>query len=147
MSNRLAFHYGQNVNVQIGPVSCNDGRVRGTFLKITTPELFGTVEGLDGHVARYAKNNRMYMGELTLLQTSSVHAELQAILITDFEADGGAGVVPFLVEDPNGTALIASEFCWVYKAPDLEFGEEVKEASPWLFTFVADPKQAFTNGA
>lgn len=147
MANRLAVYAADEVSVAIGTVVLSDGLPKGTFIKITTPEHFGNVQGTDGHVARYRMKNRVYRAEVTLLQTSSHHAELQALLILDTEANNGAGVVPFFLKDNNGTALYASESAWIVKPADTEFGEEVKELSPWIIDFVADTNKAFPAGA
>lgn len=147
MANTFKIYTARDVTIAVGPVVINDGRPEGTFIKITTPEKFGVVQGIDGDVARYYMQNRVYRAELTLLQTSSHHAELNALFILDDESGNGAGVVPFFMKDENGTSLIASEFAWCVKAPDAEFGQEVKEASPWIIDFVADVKQVFTQGA
>lgn len=147
MSNRLTVYSAEEVNLIVGTFRINDGLPKGGFLKIATPEHFGHIEGLDGHVARFRKKSRVYVAEIMLMQTSSHHAELNGLLILDTEANNGAGIVPFFVKDNQGTALYASEHAWVQKGADSEFGEEAKELSPWIIIFLASPKTAFPAGA
>ena len=132
---RFAVYEAEAVELIVSNIPIKENRAKGTFVKLTVPEKYGTMSGTDGSVTRYKINDRVTRAEVTLLTSSSHNQQLSALHILDDNATNGAGVGAFLLKDNNGATLVSSAQCWVAKAPDWELGEEVKEVV-WTFDLV-----------
>jgi hypothetical protein len=104
---------------------------------------FKSVGGVDGDVTR--SQNLIFLGTLTvhLMSSSKANDFFSALHQTDINADGGAGVVPGLIRDKNGTSLNAMPRIWVVKPPQEEFTDK---ASPRDWKFAAEGFKRFVGG-
>ncbi len=78
--------------------------------------------GCDGEVARAVDPNEQYSVKITLLQTSSSNAFLQA----QYNADktNGDGAFPILIKDLKGNFVFSADAAWVVKPPSRAYGKE-----------------------
>ena len=91
-------------------------------------DLYVKTSGIDGKHSRAKQANDGASVTLTLAQTSSDNATLQALAL--------AGTVfPFMVKDNSGTGsaatIIMTSDAWIEKQPDAEFGAEVSNRE-WM---------------
>lgn len=120
----------KKVAVVIGGVPMS-GFSQDTFVKVSRKEdLFTMYVGTDGETARAKSNNRSGELSLTLSQASPSNDVLSAFHVAD-ELDN-AGVVPILIKDLSGSSVFFSAAGWIRKAPDAEFGKDIKERE-WVF--------------
>jgi hypothetical protein len=122
----MATNYDcRNVNIVVGGINIESGRNEGTFLRIENEsDDYGDVRGASGEVTRYSLNDNRAKVTLTLMQASESNAALSALRTMDKLSKNGAGIVPFLVLDKNGTTMYEGEQCWIQKPPDAEYGVE-----------------------
>lgn len=100
------------------------GYADGTFLSIAgNGDSFSKRKGADGTVDRINMNSYDYSVTLTLTQTSSTNAVLQAALIADKEAN--TGVVPLSITDLSGNSIFTAAQAWVAKDPDDEYADSL----------------------
>lgn len=107
-------------------------------------EGYSTVVGADGIVTRVKNENTMCRVIFKLAQYSESNALLTAMYHVDRAAPGGAGVVPILIRDKNGTSLFASDKAWIVKLPPETYGKTAT-AREWLID-VADAKRFVGGG-
>jgi hypothetical protein len=88
---------------------------------------FILVRGVDGNFTRSKIAGRSGVLTISLMQSSRSNDVLTAIYTADMLKTGGAGVVPTMVRDKNGTSLIVADKSWVIKPADQKFG---KQAGP-----------------
>ena len=120
------------------------GFADGDFLEITyVSDQFMEVAGTDGEVSRSKSNDNRATVTVRLMQTSKTNALLSALVNTDLNADGGAGVGAFLVADLSGNTLLQSENAWIKKIPDQSFGRESQERA---WTIMCDELRSFVGG-
>lgn len=111
------------------------------FCKVTMPQRFDAEESTDGNIMRFETGSNLATIEITLKGTSKHHAELSAVHAADATATNGAGVGACMIKDNNGTTLIASDACWISKAPDPEFGKMNADRT-WTFQCELTASQA-----
>lgn len=120
------------------------GFADGDFLDITyVSDQFMDVAGTDGEVSRSKTNDGRATVTIRLMQTSKTNALLSALVNTDLNADGGAGVGAFLVTDLSGQTILKSENAWIKKIPDQTFGREAQERA---WTVMCDNLISFVGG-
>jgi hypothetical protein len=88
---------------------------------------FSEVDGIDGGLTRSKKIVRKGTLTVHLANTSKSNDVLTAIHTTDINAPGGAGVIPGLIRDKNGSTLYALPECWVMGFPKDEFTDKASE--------------------
>ncbi len=120
---RLAVYESAVVSVVYAGLSLGDGRAD-PFLKLTAngPAYIVEGPGADGHIARCATNNDLYVVELSFKGTSSEHAKLSALHIADRKARNGAGIAPLVCLDANGSTIIQCAEAWIEGFPEQAFG-------------------------
>jgi hypothetical protein len=100
------------------------GFADGTFIKAgRTTDTFKMHIGTDGTAARVRSRDKSGKYTVTLLQTSPSNEILSALAITDELT--GAGVVPVLLKDGNGTTTVASLEAWVMKPAEVDLGKDL----------------------
>ena len=124
----LATYDPGKVVVTIGPsFAVVDGFADGTFVNITTPDLYESTAGVNA-VARVKKTDRRCQITLTLLQTSNANLTLSGIRTLDV---GGNGVGPCIIKDGSGNSLFMALTTWIRKGPDVTYGTEI-ENREWV---------------
>ena len=123
-----------SVVISIGGVPMG-GFSEGTFLTVERNEdAFTEVVGADGETTRSKSNNKSGIMTLTLKQSSASNDVLSGFLIAD--ELNGSGVVPVLIEDLEGTTLIASAKSYVKKIAGPEFAKEASDRE-WVIAGAA----------
>jgi hypothetical protein len=118
------------------------GFADGTFIKLERNEqAYNLKVGVDGEGARAKNNNKSGKITLTLMQTSSSNDVLSSYASADELS--GAGAVPFLMKDANGSSKAAALTCWVQKLPDLE---DAKEITMRTWVLETDELEMFVGG-
>jgi hypothetical protein len=102
-----------------------------------TEDTFTVTAGADGEITRVKSHNRTHRVTLTLMQNSPSNEVLAALHQADISADGGAGVVTFLLRNKNGSTLIASAACWVVKSANVTLSKGA-QGREWMIDLV-DP--------
>lgn len=99
------------------------GYAEDTFVVVARNEQSFTLNiGSDGEGVRSKSNN--FSGTLTLtLQQGSPSNDILSALNQADELNGG-GVVSLLLQDANGTSLVAMETAWIQRPADQEFARE-----------------------
>lgn len=87
-------------------------------------EVFETVVGADGEVARRQSADKTGEVKITLKQTSGANATLSALMRTDELT--GATVAEIMIADNNGTVLWAGEG-WIKGWPEIKRGKETSD--------------------
>ena len=88
--------------------------------------------GCDGEVARAVDPNEQHSVKISLLQTSSSNAFLQAQHNTD--RANGEGIFPILIKDLKGNFVFSADAAWVTKAPSRTYGKETNNREWELHT-------------
>ena len=100
------------------------GFADGTMITIERSEnAFSLVIGADGQGCRVRSRNKSGKITLTLMQSSLSNNVLSTIAQADELT--GEGVVPLLIEDGNGTTIVAVENCWIEKMASAEFSKDL----------------------
>lgn len=132
------------VTINVGGFPIESGFADGEFLRVEQAEDgFLTVVGTDGSVTRSKSNNRMATVTIILMSSSDGNAILSTLHNTDLKASNGAGVVPILIRDRQGTTLMAGAKAWVIKAPDASFD---RTATPREWTIGVADFERFDGG-
>ena len=147
MGERLVNYDSRKVSLVLAGLNIEDGRAAGSFVKVSpNGATFEVVAGADGHIARYyVAGSMLRKFEVTLLATSKHNQQLSILHALDVNSRNGSGIGPFLLKDNNGTTLIATDKCFITQAPDLEFGEEVKELT-WQGYLIVPHDAAIIGG-
>ncbi len=101
-----------------------EGMAPSSRVKITFPELFTKVVGIDGEVARGKKNDRTAMVTIELLQTSLSNDILMGFFLADDAAPAGL-VKPLMIKNINGTAIFTAAGAWIKKLPEVTYAADV----------------------
>jgi len=101
-----------------------DGMAPSSRVKITFPELYTKVVGIDGEVGRGKKNDRTASVTIELLQTSASNDVLMAFFIADDASPIGA-ILPLMIKNLNGTTLFVTPGAWIKKLPEVTYAAEV----------------------
>jgi hypothetical protein len=121
-----------------------EGWADGDVLTVTREsDVFGSVVGVTGSVARYKTNDNRATVTISLLSTSPVNAALSAIFTADLYAPGGAGVAAFMIVDLNGTSLYTAGNAWISRPPDPSWSNEPRER---VWTIQCATIRDFTGG-
>lgn len=115
-------HYDcKEIDVIVGGLEIS-GWAEGAFVEFDSAEEgWTTLVGTDGIVTRVKNENEMVRVTLKLSQSSDSNAVLTALYDIDRASPGGAGVVPILIRDKQGTSLFASDKAWVVKKPAVTY--------------------------
>lgn len=81
-------------------------------------------KGVDGTFTRVRIQGNAGILTVSLMSSSRSNDILSGLYLLDQLTPGGAGIVPLLLRDRNGTSALAATECWIIKAPDLTFGKE-----------------------
>jgi hypothetical protein len=92
-------------------------------------------KGVDGTFTRVRIQGKAGIFTISLMSSSRSNDVLSALYLLDQLTPGGAGIVPLLVRDRNGTSTLAATESWIIKAPDLSFGKET-ETREWRLQVV-----------
>jgi len=126
----------QKVSTIIGAMIAT-GFEKGTFVEFEFDEdHFTKKTGVDGGVTRTKNGNFTGKLRLTLEQSSPLNDYLSGLAAADRVA--GAGVVPVMIRDQNGTTLMSSASAWVQKTPKAGFADEASSRE-WIL----DTAQAY----
>lgn len=80
---------------------------------------------------------------LKIRQTSDYNSKLSAVLALDMATTGGAGVVPVIIKDRNGTHTFLEVEAFIEGQPEVVYGEEEGDVE-WVI-ICPDPTQ-FVGG-
>ena len=131
------------VTIAVGGIPV-EGFADGQFLSITrNADLFSTVVGTSGEIARSKANDNAAIIESRLLQTSPSNRTFTTLFQADLNAPGGAGIFGFICTDLNGVSLYTAGNCWVSKPPDITMD---REATTRTWQLTADVIRDFTGG-
>ena len=118
------------IAIDLGGIKLDSGWGDDSMCDIDMDEkAFTYIVGVDGSVTRSKTRNKVARVTFYLMQSSPLNDQLSALHITDLAAANGAGIVPFLLKDLNGTTLCAGAHAWIEKIPKQEFkrGATVRE--------------------
>lgn len=103
-----------------------------------------SVAGMDGDVARAMNTDPRWTFTANLLQSSDDNDYLSSIYQLD-KATNGNGVVPFLLQDNNGTTLISGAQCWVLRPANISYGNAITGRA-WTIHVVAEIENIGASG-
>ena len=144
---RLAVYDSNAVVISFAALSLKDGRSE-KFAKIEAvgPAYIIEGPGAAGQTTRCSTNNSVKKITLTFKGSSSENAKLAAIHQADRLAENGAGVAPLLIQDNNGSTLIATDRAWIEMDAEKEFGVSPSDVSWTIFAIVEPGPTAFIGG-
>ncbi len=126
------------VSLVYGGVLLDSGFADGEFIRIEkTREQFGTYEGTDGEVTRSKLQSKLHKIRIRLAQSSNGNSVLSAAALLDAKGVNGAGVVPLLILDRQGTTVFSASKAWISKLPEASFDRMAKERE-WEITAIVD---------
>lgn len=112
----------EKVSIVIG-VMISTGHAKGTFVEFEYDEdHFTKAAGVDGGITRTKNANFSGKLRVTYEQSSPMNDYLSGLAAADRAT--GAGIVPVMVRDQNGTTLFSAAAAWVQKTPNVGFGDE-----------------------
>lgn len=136
----------KKVTMVLADIPIKEGLGDSDVLEITWEgDQFTDEVGGEGEVCRSQTNETRGTANLTLMNSSSHHQQLSALLVADVVAGNGAGVGSLFVKDNNGATLMMAPQCWIAKAPDLTIAKE-RGQSTWKFRFVSTPAMMLQGG-
>lgn len=103
-----------------------------------------SVAGMDGDVARAMNTDPRWSINVNLLQSSDSNQMLSGLYAAD-KASSGNGVVPVMLQDNNGTTLLAGAQGWVLRPANIEYGNEITGRS-WTIHMVAEIENVGASG-
>jgi hypothetical protein len=117
-----------NMTLSFAAIPLTGGFGEGGSVSIRKNEnMFDYKVGRSGNVVRYKNNDRTATVEITLMQTSTLNSQLNAIAQLDMNASNGAGVGVFECKDnTNGDTYFAAS-AWLQSPPEVELGMEVTD--------------------
>jgi len=125
----VKVYTADEVIASFGPIIFEEGLGSDEFIRIEqeTDDTEDEV-GVDGEVTVSRTNDRRATMTVILKQTSRHNAELSVLSNLARNAPGMAGGVhPFLVKEPNGTAIHTAQNCWVRRGPDITYARKAAE--------------------
>ena len=129
----MKVYSAAEITVNVGGLSIDSGRGDDEFCEISKAEdTFTYKAGVDGEGTRSESKNSLHKVKLTLMKTSAGNAILSAIHNGDIAVPGGAGIVPILIRDRQGTSLFTSAEAWITKIPDTKYAKEAGTVE-WMF--------------
>lgn len=141
---RVAAYDINGCELNIGGIAIKDGLV--SFEIAPEGPAFADELGADGHVIRYATNEKRHTGTLTLKGSSEENAKLSALHGLDVGATNGAGIVPLFFRDGNGTSLIATDAAWITALPTKSFGASPGDCAWNIRCVLSSPLNAVIGG-
>jgi hypothetical protein len=106
------------------------GLADGTFINAgRLNDTWSDTAGADGEVARAKSNDKRGEFTITVMQSSAANDFLSALAVTDELAN--TGIVPVLVQDLNGTTVVAGAESWIVKPANVEGAKEITNRE-WL---------------
>ena len=103
-----------------------------------------SVAGMDGDVARAMNTDPRWAITVNLLQSSDSNQMLSGIYLAD-KASNGNGVVPILLQDNNGSTILAGAQGWVLRPANIEYGTEITGRT-WTIHLVAEIENVGASG-
>ena len=82
-------------------------------------DTFTVVEGVDGDFTRSKRIGKKGTLVVSLMSSSRSNDILSGVYNQDRAQPGGAGVGPCMVRDRNGTSVLATDKCYIIKAPPI----------------------------
>lgn len=132
---------GQNVwdpdqvDIVIGGFTL-EGFADGSILEFEEDgDRFVIVKGADGLITRSKALAKVATLTVHLMNTSRSNDVLSALHVADVLANGGAGIVPGLIRDKNGTTIYETFSCWVMGLPKDTMSDKAEDR-PWKIQFV-----------
>lgn len=102
-----------------------DGFADGEFVRIEpNANLYETVVGTSGEVARSRNLDRSHLVTFVLLQTSDSNTGLSEVANRDASGPNGGGVGVLNIKDLNGQSLWVAEQAWVERWPDVSMDRQ-----------------------
>jgi hypothetical protein len=100
------------------------GYAQGEFVKVEpNADLYNTVVGAGGQVARSRNPDESGKVTVTLLATSATNDEMTAKVQADRRTNTGWG--PLMIKDLLGNTLVAASRAWIERLPDVGMSGEV----------------------
>ncbi len=122
----------EEYTISFGPIILK-GFFEGEMLRIERDtDAFVDVIGTDGEVVRSKTNDHRATATAILMQTSLTNDALSVQYNLDISSPAGAGVLPFLVRDRQGTTVILAEKAWIARTPNLVLDRQAT-AREWKF--------------
>ncbi|HDY88912.1 MAG TPA: DUF3277 family protein [bacterium] len=113
-----------------------------SFVNIApTGAAFSTQVGADGGVDRTNLNMFSYIVTITVKQTSPTNDALSKLHAADKLSN--VGVLPLMINDSNGTSILAAPLAWIAEEPEVGNG---KEAGTREWTFHTGISANFVGG-
>ena len=106
---------------------------------------YDTEIGTDGEVTRFSTNEKRVDIKITLKRSSSHNAQLAAVHAVDRSTTGGAGIGGFLLQDNQGSTLIACAHAWIKQLPTWQMGKAVGDVT-WELEGVLEAPAALPGG-
>ena len=98
----------------------------GSMIKADRKEdAYKVTVGAQGDVVRSKSANHTGDVTIALLETSASNGIFSTFMLADENTD--TGIVPLLIKDLNGTALVSASEAWISKAPSLDFDKGQKD--------------------
>lgn len=102
-----------------------EGMVPGSRVKVTFPERFKKVVGIDSEVARTKNADKTVQISIELLQTSLSNDILMGFHLADDAAPSGI-VLPCMIKNLLGTFLVSAPGSWIVGPPkEVAYGPDV----------------------
>lgn len=139
---QLKIYDADQVTVLVGNFAISkgpgaSGYADGEFVRIEQPtEDFVVKEGTDGQVTRSKTNTVLQKVTIRLMQTSTSNAYLSGLRLLDRNGVNGAGVVPLVIRDRQGTSLHTAQYAWVQAPPEVSYDREAKEREWTLYALM-----------
>ena len=134
----------QAVELILGGIPIKDGFV--SFEIAPEGPAFADEAGADGTVIRYATHEKRHTGTLTLKGSSDENAKLSALHGLDVGSTNGAGVVPLMLRDGNGSSLISTDAAWITALPSKSFGNLPGDCAWNIRVVLSSPLNAVIGG-
>lgn len=109
---------------------------------VESADRFLIIVGQDGHIIRVKNRAITTLVTSQIMKTDPANNLLMDLLILDVNGLDGAGIVPYLMQDNNGTAKVSSKQCWITRVPDLTYTASGEAAYNWTFQLGATDSYA-----
>ena len=142
---RLAVYDSDAVSLNTCGIPVTDGRAEKFVTVDKEGDSFGTEQGADAAVCRYATHGSLYIVTVALKGFSNVNQKYAALHALDCNSLNGAGIGIFLLKDNNGATLMGSDKMWITRPPAAGFGK-TREDVEWVFHVVAPQGTMIVGG-
>lgn len=121
-----------------GPIPLGKGYgAEGSIKASRTKEKYGYREGAAGEGVFWKMGSKVWILEVSCLYGSSTARILAAISAADDVANG-LSLLPFVLQDPNGTFTLAGSTARITKLPDFDAASGEPKDLVYTITAVAD---------